>query len=200
MARSYIDKGTLITLGDGSKAAVENIKVGDKVQSYNMNADEFDMSHLDNNEQISVEVVEVNSETIPGEEVSKLSLSDKSVLSVRGCDLFSAVADVGILALPSDDDIPKELQSGRTEITVGDSVYVDSGELLEEVSVEGIDDWTNSREMHNICIMGGDTVFANGVLVSIDKELTVEEEEKQLQLQLAGEEAEEEEAEEEAAE
>ena len=192
MASSYIDKGTLITVEDGSKVAIEDLKVGDKVQSYDMSSDDFDQSHPGNNEQISVEVVEVNSETIPGEEVSKLSLSNKSVLSVTGCDLFGAAESSGILALPSDDDLSGDEFSGKEEIVVGDTIYIDSGEMLGDVSVEGIDGWTKSREMHSISIMNGDTVFANEVLVSVDRELTEEEDEKRLKLQLAGEEAEEE--------
>ena len=54
MASSYIDKGTLITLGDGSRIAIENLKVGDEVQSYHMQSEQFDMSHIENNEQIEM--------------------------------------------------------------------------------------------------------------------------------------------------
>jgi len=194
MASTHIDKGTLITVADGSKVSVEDLKVGDKVQSYDMNADEFDMAHLDNSEQISVEVVEVNLETIPGEEVCKLSFSNKSVLSVSGCDLYGADDSAGCLLLPSDKDISGEEHVGMAKIKVDDTVYIDSNDSLEDVEVESLDSWANSREMISISIKGGDTVFANGILVSVDRKLT-EEEEKALELaRLAGEKEEAEEA------
>ena len=177
MESSCIDKGTLITVEDGSKVSVEDLKVGDKVQSYNMNSDEFDMSHLDNNEQILAEVVEVNLESVSGEEVCKLSFSNKSVLSVSGCDLYGADDSAGCLLLPSDKDISGEEHVGMAKIKVDDTVYIDSNDSLEDVEVESLDSWANSREMISISIKGGDTVFANGILVSADRKLTEEEEE-----------------------
>ena len=182
MESSCIDKGTLITVADGSKVSVEDLKVGDKVQSYNMNSDEFDMSHLDNNEQILAEVAEVNLESVSGEEVYKLSFSNKSVLSVSGCDLYGADDSAGCLLLPSDKDISGEENQGKAKIKVDDTVYIDSNDSLENVEVESLDSWANSREMISISIKGGDTVFANGILVSADRILTEEEEEKALEL------------------
>ena len=184
MESSCIDKGTLITVEDELKVAVEDLKVGDKVQSYNMNSDKFDMSHLDNNEQILAEVVGVILETVPGEEVCKLSFSNKSVLSVSGCDLFGADSTAGVLSLPSDADISGLEHSGKEEIVIGDSVYIDDNDSLENVEVESLDSWSNSREMYSIRIIDGYTVFANGVLVSVDTEYSEEELEKQEKIKL----------------
>ncbi len=177
MAITYIDKGTLITVADGSKVAVEDLKVGDKVQSYLMGTDDFDAAHIGNNEQISAIVAEINSENISGEEINKLSLSNESALSVSGCDLFSPEGNKGILVLPSPvDDLRGGEGEGTDDIIIGDLIYVDSGETLADVSVDNIEDWKNSREMHNICIVGGDTVFANEVLITTNRNLTEAEE------------------------
>ena len=187
MANSYIDKGTLITVEDGSKVAIEDLKVGDKVQTYNMSDEDFDQSHLGLNEQIAVKIAEINLETIPGDQVNKVSLSNKSELSISGCDLFSAFEGKGILALPSDEVIGGDEEGGRVDIVIGDIIYIDSGEKLSDVSVEGIEEWKNSREMYNIWVEGGTTVFANEALVSVDRRKTEEEEEAVELARLAGE-------------
>ena len=180
MDSSYIDKGTLITLEDGSTVAIEDLKVGDKVQSYNMASPEFDMSHIGNSEQIPIPVIDIMTETIPGEDVYKLVLSNGSTLSVSETTLYSAESDKGVLELydTESDNYKSDSRAGMSEISVGDLIYIDSGEMLENVVVEGVDKWARSREMCSIWIEGGDTVFANEVLVSVNRRLTEEEEEK----------------------
>ena len=46
---SWLNKGTLITLEDGSQKAIESIEVGDTVQTFDMDTEEFDSAHIENN-------------------------------------------------------------------------------------------------------------------------------------------------------
>ena len=44
---SWLNKGTLITLEDGSQKAIESIEVDDTVQTFDMDTEEFDHNLFD---------------------------------------------------------------------------------------------------------------------------------------------------------
>jgi len=48
---SWVNKGTLITLEDGSQKAIEELSKGDKIQTYHAGTEDFDGAHIEHNEQ-----------------------------------------------------------------------------------------------------------------------------------------------------
>jgi len=56
--KTYIAKGSQITMKDGSYKLIEDIKAGDEVQTYDMNHEEFDAASMHLNEQTSTKVIE----------------------------------------------------------------------------------------------------------------------------------------------
>ena len=184
MASSYIDKGTLITLGDGSRIAIENLKVGDEVQSYHMQSEQFDMSHIENNEQISAKITDIIPASIAGDQITKLSLSNDTTLTVSRCNLFSPDMMKGYLTLEErtelleGDEEDQHDVAHNPQIKEKDLVFIDSGQELGNLTVVSVGGWKSPREMYNLWVESGDSVFANEVLVSVDRQWTEEEEEE----------------------
>tara|TARA_B100000749_G_C18415677_1_gene461198 strand:- start:255 stop:887 length:633 start_codon:yes stop_codon:yes gene_type:complete len=193
MASSYIDKGTLITLGDGSRIAIEDLKVGDEVQSYNMQSEQFDMSHIENNEQISAKITDIIPASIAGDKITKLSLSNDTTLTVSRCNLFSPDMVKGYLTLEErtemleGDIADKHVVSTNPQIEEEDLVFIDSGQELGWLTVVSIGGWKSPREMYNLWVESGDSIFANEVLVSVDRQWTEEEEEEREAIRLENE-------------
>ena len=73
---SWLNKGTLITLEDGSQKAIESIEVGDTVQTFDMDTEEFDSAHIENNEQSATKVKEVEENTVDGDRVSTITFDN----------------------------------------------------------------------------------------------------------------------------
>ena len=193
MASSYIDKGTLITLGDGSRTAIENLKVGDEVQSYHMQSEQFDMSHIENNEQISAKITDIIPASIAGDQITKLSLSNDTTLTVSRCNLFSPDMMKGYLTLEErtelleGDEEDQHDVAHNPQIKEKDLVFIDSGQELGNLTVVSVGGWKSPREMYNLWVESGDSVFANEVLVSVDRQFTEEEEEEREAIRLENE-------------
>ena len=193
MASSYIDKGTLITLGDGSRIAIENLKVGDEVQSYHMQSEQFDMSHIENNEQISAKITDIIPASIAGDQITKLSLSNDTTLTVSRCNLFSPDMMKGYLTLEErtelleGDEEDQHDVAHNPQIKEKDLVFIDSGQELGNLTVVSVGGWKSPREMYNLWVESGDSVFANEVLVSVDRQWTEEEEEEREAIRLENE-------------
>ena len=193
MASSYIDKGTLITLGDGSRIAIENLKVGDEVQSYHMQSEQFDMSHIENNEQISAKITDIIPASIAGDQITKLSLSNDTTLTVSRCNLFSPDMMKGYLTLEErtelleGDEEDQHDVAHNPQIKDKDLVFIDSGQELGNLTVVSVGGWKSPREMYNLWVESGDSVFANEVLVSVDRQWTEEEEEEREAIRLENE-------------
>ena len=193
MASSYIDKGTLITLGDGSRTAIENLKVGDEVQSYHMQSEQFDMSHIENNEQISAKITDIIPASIAGDQITKLSLSNDTTLTVSRCNLFSPDMMKGYLTLEErtelleGDEEDQHDVAHNPQIKEKDLVFIDSGQELGNLTVVSVGGWKSPREMYNLWVESGDSVFANEVLVSVDRQWTEEEEEEREAIRLENE-------------
>ena len=62
--KTYIAKGSQITMKDGSYKLIEDIKAGDEVRTYDMNHEEFDAASMHLNEQTSTKVIECYKEEI----------------------------------------------------------------------------------------------------------------------------------------
>ncbi|MBC8421953.1 MAG: hypothetical protein H8E03_00875 [Pelagibacteraceae bacterium] len=73
---SFIAKDTLITLSDGKLKAVDKLKVGDTVQTFNQNAQNYDGAHLENNEQIPGIITRLGKKLIPESDTVKITLSN----------------------------------------------------------------------------------------------------------------------------
>ena len=178
---SWLNKGTLITLEDGSQKAIEEIAVGDKVQTYGASAEDFDGAHIEHNEQTSGAVTEVEENSIEGVDVSKISLSNDTNLILSSDSPIYGMKESINWVTPSkeaaeelygpgehEDDEP---ESRFTELAADDSVFVDDGEGLSyDVSVTEIESQDDEDDFTMYCISDldkGGSFFANGVLLGI---------------------------------
>ena len=178
---SWLNKGTLITLEDGSQKAIEEIAVGDKVQTYDASAEDFDGAHIEHNEQTAGAVTEVEENSIEGVDVSKISLSNDTNLVLSSDSPIYGMKE-GINWVTPSKDAAEELygpgeheddepESRFTELAADDSVFVDDGEGLSyDVSVTEIESQDDEEDFTMYCISDldkGGSFFANGVLLGI---------------------------------
>ena len=178
---SWLNKGTLITLEDGSQKAIEEIAVGDKIQTYDASGEDFDGAHIEHNEQTSGAVTEVEENSIEGVDVSKISLSNDTNLILSSDSPIYGMKESINWVTPSkeaaeelygpgehEDDEP---ESRFTELAADDSVFVDDGEGLSyDVSVTEIESQDDEDDFTMYCISDldkGGSFFANGVLLGI---------------------------------
>jgi len=178
---SWLNTGTLITLEDGSQKAIEKIAVGDKIQTYDASAEDFDGAHIEHNEQTSGAVREVEENSIESVDVSKISLSNDTNLVLSSDSPIYGMKE-GINWVTPSKDAAEELygvgehaegepDSRFTELAVADSVFVDDGEGLSyDVQVTEIESQDGEDDFTMYCIgdidIGG-TFFANGVLLGV---------------------------------
>ena len=73
------------------------------------------------------------------------------------------------------------------QIKEKDLVFIDSGQELGNLTVVSVGGWKSPREMYNLWVESGDSVFANEVLVSVDRQWTEEEEEEREAIRLENE-------------
>ena len=178
---SWLNKGTLITLEDGSQKAIEEIAVGDKVQTYDASAEDFDGAHIEHNEQTAGAVTEVEENSIEGVDVSKISLSNDTNLILSSDSPIYGMKESINWVTPSKDAAEDmygagehaegEPESRFTELAADDSVFVDDGEGLSyDVSVTEIESQDDEDDFTMYCISDldkGGSFFANGVLLGI---------------------------------
>jgi hypothetical protein len=77
--------------------------------------------------------------------------------------------------------------STNPQIEEEDLVFIDSGQELGWLTVVSIGGWKSPREMYNLWVESGDSIFANEVLVSVDRQWTEEEEEEREAIRLENE-------------
>ena len=181
---SWLNKGTLITLEDGSQKAIEEIAAGDKIQTYDASAEDFDGAHIEHNEQTSGAVTEVQENTIESVDVSKISFSnDTNLVLSSDSPIHGMKTETNWVAASKDaaeeiygageheDDEP---ESRFSAIIANDPVFVDDGEGLSyDVSVTEIESQEGEDDFTMYCISNldkGDTFFANGVLLGLGVE------------------------------
>ena len=178
---SWLDTGTLITLEDGSQKAIEDIAVGDKVQTYDGSDEDFDSAHIEINEQTSGAVTEVKENSIESVDVSKISLSNETYLVLSSDSPIYGMKEAINWVTPSTDAAEEiygpgeqkddEPTSRFSAIAADDSVFVDDGEGLSyDVTVTEIESQEGKDDFTMYCISEldkGGTLFANGVLLGL---------------------------------
>ena len=178
---SWLNTGTLITLEDGSLKAIEEILVGDKIQTYDGSAEDFDSAHIEVNEQTSGAVTEVQENTIESVDVSKISLSNDTNLVLssdspiygmkEGTNWVVASKEAAEEVYGAGEHAEGEPESRFSVIAADDPVFVDDGEGLSyDVTVEEVESQEGKDDFTMYCIGGldkGSTFFANGVLLGL---------------------------------
>ncbi len=183
---SWLNTGTLITLHDGSQKAIEEIAVGDKIQTYDASGEDFDGAHIEVNEQTSGIVTEVQENSIESVDVSKISFSNDTNLILSSDSPIHGMKTETNWVTPSkdaaeevygagertEDDIEAGAPDSRfTELAANDPVFVDDGEGLSyDVTVTEVESQEDEDDFTMYCISGldkGDTFFANGVLLGL---------------------------------
>ena len=183
---SWINKGTLITLEDGSQKAIEELTKGDKLQTYHAGGEDFDGAHIENNEQSAAAITDIEENSIEGVDVSKMSLSNETYLILssdsplygvkEGSNWVVASTEAAEELYGAGERTEEEIESGAPEsrfsaIEANDPVFVDDGEGLSyEVTVSEIESQEGKDDFNMYCIGGldkGDFFFANGVLLGL---------------------------------
>ena len=186
---SWLNTGTLITLHDGSQKVIEEILIGDKIQTYDGSAEDFDSAHIEVNEQTSGAVTEVQENSIESVDVSKISLSNETYLVLSSDSPIHGMKENQNWVAASKDaaeevygageytEEDKEAglpQSRFSTIAADDPVFVDDGDGLSyDVTVTEIESQEGQDDFTMYCIGGldkGSTVFANGVLLGLGVE------------------------------
>ena len=191
----HIEKGSQITMKDGSYKLIEDIKSGDEVQTYDMNHEEFDAASMHLNEQTSTKVVEcfkeeilnipsikiefkkdfVNEDGDKVEESNSLTVSKKSCI-MGGDNQGFMVSDLEqILEDATESPETEKIEKAQEEISemlkqldVGVDVSSDSDKDLISQKVISIEEAPLDVEMYCISeLENGDTIFVNDILVGV---------------------------------
>lgn len=184
---SWLNKGTLITLEDGSQKAIEELAEGDKIQTYRAGGEDFDGAHIEHNEQSAGAITDIEeNSSIEGVDVSKISLSNDTDLVLSSDSPLHGVKSGHNWIVASKEAAEElygagvrdeeEIESGAPEsrfsaIEANDPVFVDDGEGLSyDVIVSEIESQEGKDDFTMYCIGGldkGDFFFANGVLLGL---------------------------------
>ena len=183
---SWLNKGTLITLEDGSQKAIEELAEGDKIQTYRAGGEDFDGAHIEHNEQSAGAISDIEENSIEGVDVSKISLSNDTDLVLSsdsplhgvksGHNWIVASKEAAEELYGAGERTEEEIESGAPEsrfsaISANDPVFVDDGEGLSyDVTVSDIESQEGKDDFTMYCIGGldkGDFFFANGVLLGL---------------------------------
>ena len=183
---SWLNKGTWITLEDGSQKAIEELAEGDKLQTYLAGGEDFDGAHIEHNEQTAGAVNEVLENSIESVDVSKISFDNDTNLVLSSDSPIHGRKDGVNWAVVSkaaaedmygpgertEDDIEAGAPESRfTALAANDPVFVDDGEGLSyDVAVTEVESQEGEDDFTMYCISNldkGGTFFANGVLLGI---------------------------------
>lgn len=183
-----IAKGSKITMKDGSYKSVEDIVIGDEVQTYNMTDPDFDAANIKFNEQLGTKVVscgksveDVDLVKITLESISYDNYGDKIIDTntlvidkrclIMGGSGFGWLA-TAINSLSSDlTDTLKEIITEKVKpLEVDKYVSADSDKSLEDQKIISIEEVS---EVETYCIdelENGDSIFVNDVMVGVERE------------------------------
>ena len=191
----HIEKGSQITMKDGSYKLIEDIKAGDEIQTYDMDHEDFDSSNMHQNEQTSTKVVEcfkeeilnipsikiefkkdfVNEDGDKVEESNSLTVSKKSCI-MGGDNQGFMVSDLEqILEDATESPETEKIEKAQEEISemlkqldVGVDVSSDSDKDLRTQKVISIEEAPLDVEMYCITeLENGDTIFVNDIMVAV---------------------------------
>ena len=189
MIVTHIEKGSQITMKDGSYKSIEDVVVGDEVQTYSMNNEDFDSANISLNEQTSTKVtncgksteemplVKINFESVSfddDEEVkSESSLVMNSTGVMMGGDNIGWVSpDFDKLAnilVNEDNRNAEEISDWGDQLEVDMDVSADSDKSLMNKKVVSIEEVSDVETYYIDVLKDGDSIFANDVLVFIDR-------------------------------
>ncbi|MBC8421918.1 MAG: hypothetical protein H8E03_00700 [Pelagibacteraceae bacterium] len=176
----FLSEGTLITLEDGSSKAIEELKVGDEVQTYEMGDEDFDMAHIEVNPR-SIGVID---EVVVGDiedNISEISFNNDSSLIVTnnypiyGADEGEGWISVDGVEMDPDSDDERIGIYGKLDVKseaflhseIGSDAALSGFSSLEDgVFVESIEAVEKSIKMYSIILENGQSIFANNILVS----------------------------------
>ena len=171
---SWLNKGTLITIEDGSQKVIESIEVGDSVQTFDMNSEDFDNAHIENNEQSATKVKAIKENTIDGGDVSTITFDNGSKLTlsndypIHGYSAEDAWLTSDIEASQALYGIEDTDASTKwTKLEVGSEVFLDGDDI--DASVTNIESHTDEDEFTMYAVVSlkeGHLIFANNILVA----------------------------------
>ena len=190
MTVTYIEKGSQITMKDGSYKSIEDILPGDDVQTYVMGGEDFDSANISNNEQKNTKVincgksteemplVKINFESVSfdddGEEVkSESSLVMNSTGVMMGGDGIGwVIPDFDKLAnilVNVENRSAEQITKWGNQLEVGMDVSADSDKSLMNKKVISIEEVSDVETYYIDSLEEGDGIFVNDVLVFVDR-------------------------------
>jgi intein/homing endonuclease len=168
MFYSFLAKGTLITLSDGTTKAVEELVKDDKVLTYNYSAKNHDGAHLENNELRIGTIANLIKYLIPRKDTVKVTLSNgNEIVVTKDFPLIGAGKAIGWQVY--DAIAYKDKEVSFEVLEVGKELYSWPIKVSEYEHITSLEEQTGEDLEEMYCInkvMIGHTIFANGFLVS----------------------------------
>ena len=168
MFYSFLAKGTLITLSDGTTKAVEELVKDDKVLTYNYSAKNHDGAHLENNELRIGTIANLIKYLIPRKDTVKVTLSNgNEIVVTKDFPLIGAGKAIGWQVY--DAIAYKDKEVSFEVLEVGKELYSWPIKVNEYEHITSLEEQTGEELIEMYCInkvMIGHTIFANGFLVS----------------------------------
>ena len=199
MTVTYIEKGSQITMKDGSYKSIEDVVVGDDVQTYNMQGEDFDSANISLNEQTSTKVtncgksteemplVKINFESVSfkddGFEEQQIQLTEKvkseSSLVMNSTGVMMGGDGIGWV-IPDFDKLAnilvnvenrsaEQITKWGNQLEVGMDVSADSDKSLMNKEVVSIEEVSDVETYYIDSLEEGDGIFVNDVLVFVDR-------------------------------
>ena len=191
MIVTHIEKGSQITMKDGSYKSIEDVVVGDEVQTYSMNNEDFDSANISLNEQTSTKVTNCGKSTgeMPLVKVNfeSISIDDDGVETKLESSLV--ISSTGVMmggdnigwVIPDFDGVTKilidehrryvdEVKDWGNQLEIGMDVSADSDKSLMNKKVVSIEEVSGVETYYIDGLKDGDTIFANDVLVFVDRD------------------------------
>ena len=199
MTVTYIEKGSQITMKDGSYKSIEDVVVGDDVQTYNMQGEDFDSANISLNEQTSTKVtncgksteemplVKINFESVSfkddGFEEQQIQLTEKvkseSSLVMNSTGVMMGGDNIGWvipdfdrltnILVNEENNNTEEVADWGNQLEVGMDVSADSDKSLMNKKVVSIEEVSDVETYYIDGLKDGDSIFANDVLVLVDR-------------------------------
>ena len=186
---THIGKGSQITMKDGSYKSIEDVVVGDEVQTYSMAGEEFDSANMSHNEQTSTSVtncgksteemplVKINFESVSFDDDEEVKSESSLVMNSTG--VMMGGDNIGWV-IPDFDGVTKilidehrryvdEVKDWGNQLEIGMDVSADSDKSLMNKKVVSIEEVSGVETYYIDVLKDGDSIFANDVLVFIDR-------------------------------
>ena len=189
MIVTHIEKGSQITMKDGSYKSIEDVVVGDEVQTYSMAGEEFDSANMSHNEQTSTSVtncgksteemplVKINFESVSFDDDEEVKSESSLVMNSTG--VMMGGDNIGWV-IPDFDGVTKilidehrryvdEVKDWGNQLEIGMDVSADSDKSLMNKKVVSIEEVSGIETYYIDALKDGDSIFVNDVLVFVDR-------------------------------